>query len=83
MMFFIHEEFATFKSKYIWLFFLFFYVLYKENGSRQFNVPEISGRVYRTIRRCHRPGSSTPFWVKQSAYDGFIVYVCVSVDYLH
>jgi hypothetical protein len=42
MMFFIHEEFATFKANTSG-FYNFFYVLYKENGSRQFNVPEISG----------------------------------------
>jgi hypothetical protein len=41
MMFFIHEEFATFKANTSG--FYNFYVLYKENGSRQFNVPEISG----------------------------------------
>jgi hypothetical protein len=63
MMFFIHEEFATFKANTSGYFYNFFYVLYKENGSRQFNVPEISG-VYigQSVGGAHRTVLVPPFW---------------------
>jgi hypothetical protein len=83
MMFFIHEEFATFKANTSGYFIISFTCCIKRTGLASSMCPKYPACLYRTIRRWGTQNRVLAPILKQSAYDGFIVYVCVSVDYLH